>query len=523
MHNVYIWHDAVHQQRAGSKLLFWRLSFGPEYDEAEVRATFLRLFENYEIESYVIYEVLGEFDLILRFWMPLGRSADDLEADFDRALRAAGLWSHQFMSVKSIARHWAWEAGEAPTEGALASVNWNQVESIAEYNASVMAHRGTEPMGTSRRRPQAQETSLDPPDWIESLVRENLIRPINLDQKGIKFFIHLDLPQRPFRTQNELFQVKEDLEQACSEAVAVEYPNGAGTVSLYVGTGSLTNFLIVARAPDGDFYEFVRQLVFGMRKKRSLLSNHIRPYTHVAADRTFREFADFPSLASVHQPLGELLDHPESSVLEFKGTLSVNVDRLLHDGTKESDPKREADVVRAVCGLLNGRRAGRLVVGALESERYKDRLAELVEKGATIVRRSSTQRDVWEPADLAIVVSSEARTDYEIVLGVEFETSNGAKFQSWDEFVRHLNDLLSSRIEPNPIGHVGITPERIGSATLANISVIPSRTSWFYAQSQTSKAKDEFLVRENASTKLLTGSTAENYQRAFDRNGRGGV
>jgi hypothetical protein len=501
--------------------MFWRFSVGPDYVEERVNKELIALFGAYEIESYVIYEMLGEFDLLIRFWLPTSVSPEDLDASVDESLRRVGLWSHQYLAVRKVVRHWAWSADVAPTDAAIATVTAAQVSELADYNRDVMvayeAAKLADPLETS-----LPTNYSDPPAWIWTAEQLNLVRPVALGKKGIRFFLHFDFPQRPFRSQDDFAVISEAIDTACETAVRnsrISDDVGGlvdqGKVSLYAGIGgNWTNFLVVAQAPENEFYLFARDLVFGIRDSRAVHNFHIRPYTHVAADRTFRRFADNPAVQRSTDPIANLLTGPETTRFELKGTLSVNVDKLLSGGGRGIDPGREHDVVKAVCGLLNRSTTGRLVIGALESGRYATRYEGLLAAGAAlaILEDNGSWRMLED-------VGSFPEAQIVPLLGVEFEIRNGASFRSVDKFVLHLSNLLSSWIAPNPLGNLVIETESILDRTLTNILTTPGGTRWFYARKEKGGEYSAFYVREAAGTREYTGPDADNFRNISPRGG----
>jgi hypothetical protein len=518
-----MWHESVHVKRAATKLVFWRFSFGPEYDEARIREEILSIFEENTIRSYVFYEILGEYDVVVRFWLPIDRSLTELERQFDRSLRGEGLKSRQFLRVRRILSHWAWQGCLSPNEEDVAIVDRRHVNQLEQLNTGTLRHfyQDHEASADLAKLYANSPAVDDPPAWLDDFLDRGLIRPLDLERRGVRFFIDFDIPSRGFRNPDEFTQAAESINQACALACAKEYTHGKGTFSIYTGEGSFTNFLVIARAPEGDFYDFVRDVIFGIRNAYPIRLLHIRPYTQVSADRTFRLFRESPSIGrSTAKPAVEqLIGEPETSTLEKKGTLSVNVDRLLAGAGDGPDPALETEVLRAICGLLNSgsRSRGQLVIGILEPERYGSRLAALEKVGATLLQR--TQGGGWEVGS-AESITGEDPGNIGIVLGVEFEANNGAKAKTTDEYVRRISDLLINRISPNPIGRVVIQPVGLAGRTLISVDVSPGGEEWFYVEGVEGRGKFSFCVRENAGTRTLNGPDVEKFQKAFRRGER---
>ncbi len=501
MASVFIWHDSVHQDRVGARLVIWRFAFGPEYNDREFCEIALGIFSRHRIESYIFYEVLGDYDVIARFWVPRDAHVDDLEADFDYELNRLGLVAQQYLRVRKVISHWAWRSVDVPTQSSLSLVTAKHAEDLDEYNRRVLERVNIN-----------LETSPEiVPQWAEDFIGRHLIREVPLGSSAIRFFIHMDFPTHGFRISEEINSVGEAIDNAMERADQLSFDGEHGSHSLYAGIGSLTNFFVIARSPDQAFYEYARSAVFGIRQKNAIRSYRIRPYTHVAAIRDFMAFREFPALGQLMSSISDLLGQPESSDLELKGTLSVNVDRLLAEDARVPDAAREGDVVKAVCGLLNSSMGnGRLVIGALEFDRYRSKLDQLAARGAVIAELDGSR---WvEVSSDGAVESSAPRV---ILLGLAFEAANGAKFKNEDEMVRHLNSIISTRIKPNPIGSVSISTDVILGKVITLVTVVPSRSHWYFGKGP--EGREEFYVRQNAGTKALTPSEITDYQRIFRR------
>jgi hypothetical protein len=63
------WHHSLHEEVGAATLVFWRLRFEPRYNSREILDFIETVCEHFEIESYVVYELLGPHDLLLRCWL----------------------------------------------------------------------------------------------------------------------------------------------------------------------------------------------------------------------------------------------------------------------------------------------------------------------------------------------------------------------------------------------------------------------------------------------------------------------
>jgi hypothetical protein len=284
--------------------------------------------------------------------------------------------------------------------------------------------------------------------------------------------------------------------------VAREYankdPDGvAPQISFYSGSGPMTDFLIMARAPDGNFYDFARDLIFGIRDLNLHEIHNMRTYTHVMAERNFTVFHESPLTATDRELNESLLQLPESEALEFKATYAMDLRRYFFNKDKARNPKLAESFVKAVCGLLNAPSGGRLIVGLLEISREAEHVGAAADEFTT-----------WVSAEFP-VISSELGTD-KAVVGVEFEFDN-----DWDKFLIAVKDALADHVDPLPLPFLDFEPLQVQGRTLA---VITARASeyWFYA---TFNAVSQFLVRELASTRVYDGLRAELYRKTHPRQG----
>jgi hypothetical protein len=70
-----LWHHALHEEVGGAALVFWRLRFEPSYNSREILDFIETVCEDFNVDSYVVYELLGPHDLLLRCWLS---QADDI-------------------------------------------------------------------------------------------------------------------------------------------------------------------------------------------------------------------------------------------------------------------------------------------------------------------------------------------------------------------------------------------------------------------------------------------------------------
>lgn len=145
------WHFELHRRWGGCTLHFWLMRLPAMYE----RKTFFDKLEAYVVDSgagaYATYELSGEFDILLRVWLPqtqaTGRFADNLDEDL-------GLEdSREYQAVK-ILRQWvrSGEESHVPVECDLQALQAKlDAEKVGSINlvAEVM-DRITRPKGRQR-------------------------------------------------------------------------------------------------------------------------------------------------------------------------------------------------------------------------------------------------------------------------------------------------------------------------------------------------------------------------------------
>jgi len=451
-----------------------------------------------------VYEAFGDYDIVLRLWVPRATAPEDLGLAFDDALDALNIYQHEYMLVQSTLLHWVWQdvgAGDAdaerPDEVALPEVSNDHVHELARYNSSAFAAANSSPQGPTPSIPK----------WVPEFEELNLLGAVPLDRRGIRFYVRFDHPKRPLR-RPERESIARQISETCTR-VAVETRRRLRTedperaddpvqLSLYVGSGPMTDYLIMARAPDTHFYSFARDLIFGLHELNLDRTYSMRTYTEIFADRNFVEFRELPE---IEQPEIDawVLGQPESESLEFKASFAFDVHRYLVRDEKEPAKVVTDSVVKAICGLLNAPLGGTLVIGALEIERELERVRDRDAAFHKLV----TNYPIYPPA----ASINDLTRDAKVILGTEVD------FSEWDKFVLKLEETLRNQITPYPRGFIDIRRLEVAGRTLAVVIARPS-TTWFYAKI---KETPDFFVRELASTRAYYGTEVDLYRRANPR------
>jgi len=166
-----------------------------------------------------------------------------------------------------------------------------------------------------------------------------------------------------------------------------------------------------------------------------------------------------------------LLGKDESQMLEFKGSLSLDVNAFLFTDKTTFSKDRELDVLAALVGFLNSS-GGNLILGVLEKRddfmQFKNKFTDKFNK---------------------------------LILGVEREYGK----DGYDGFIRKLEDISRSRIHENVPSLLQINKHKIDEHDLVHL-IIPSGKNWYYLDN------DKFYVREHNQTIEKKGIDADHYK-----------
>jgi hypothetical protein len=504
---VLLWNDAVHEGLESKQLYFWRLAFSPRYSREKVFENLAHFYEQAKITSYVVYETLGDFDLLLRVWAPRVYNAEELELLLRQSLEGCYLWNLNYLACKTEF-HFSDndEEAERASSRTLEGVGVPVIDLVNQFN---------EQQWRRHLNPDAMpDPPVERPEEIEELIESHALRSIPLDTRGIRMFVTFDHPRQPLRPETRRWVVRQ-IRSKCDEIrqywqgltertdageeVEIRPPN----ISIYAGAGSMTDFFVMARAPHKHFHAFVRQLIYGIRETGIDALYEMRPYTHVIADRMFSEFKEHREVSAEAGDIAELVQKDENESLELKATIATNFRSLVAANRREADPLMMDEVVKTVCGFLNSR-GGTLIIGVLEVRRELEK-AKDPERYLGILRTEFGYP--WDG-------EGGKEPPPNAVIGIEVDLDPGPLGDA-DEYERHLRDTLRTRISPNPGPWLQIEIEKLGEKRICLIWVRPG-DRWFYA-AVGDPQREEFFVREGASTPALSGAESDLYKQAYPR------
>jgi hypothetical protein len=452
----YVWHPDLHRQ-TGERLYFVRLYFEPVYPnvvaELEDRLRDLNVF------SAHVYELVGAYDLVLRIWY----SGDVRQLITD--LKLPEMRRADFMEVRHIHEHWVMSEKRHSLD-ATPQISDLSPELIEEINRKVNS-----------------DESHDLDEYVEA----GLIAPVPAG-RGVKFFVSVVASfgtSSSIRFDHVLFSHVSDVLDRASDLIQAR--------SVYAGDG-FARLLLMGRFEPQDYFRFMERVVAELNNEYMRELFNARTFTAFgvkegpllgtdAIDLSGFRTKPGPSRSNgaTLQSVGldDLLRVGEGQHVEVKASAFLDINRYVHDATPNWSGLRP-ELVKAVCGLLNqlDGRSSTLVIGAVETERYKKWLDERPEK----------------LAEVGVFT----------VLGIEEDNPSG----DWDKYQRRLTDALEAAISPSPVPYMTIILEEYGRESgkkLLRIELLPAHKAFYQTD------EDTLWVRQGAQTKVLRGGDREDF------------
>jgi len=202
------------------------------------------------------------------------------------------------------------------------------------------------------------------------------------------------------------------------------------------------------------FADILKYLIENQKIDIAILTNHIH----------YVEEADSKEIL-------EQIIKDEGQELEFKGSFKFDVNRYLESGSKESTEREEESLLKTIVGFLNSK-GGRIIVGLLESNRFK--------------QYSSRLRQIGD----------------KLILGINFEYG---KYE-YDGYERTMKDIIRTQIDSSLISLLTFhkhTVDRIDILEINVPSMITKGKRYYW--------KRKFYVREGNETIMKEGEELINY------------
>jgi hypothetical protein len=490
---VLLWQDALHEKLDAEHLHFYRLSFSPSYERAAIYDRLKKVCQRFSVLSYVVYETLGEYDLLIRMWVPTRYESEDVELALFGELGDLDIRNIEDFTCRTRF-HWARTKLIEDELDQLPIVDDETVHAVNEFN---------------ERQMRGEHVPRD--GHIQDLVESNIVVPVPTDTRGVRFFITFGTANYQAFTPKMREAILDLIQDKCT-AVAEAWTNVPDCTdpqfSIYYGRGRRIEYLIMVRAPHPRFHDFVRDLVLGLRETQLSGVFGMRPYTHVIADQMFSDFSEQRSLTLDEETGDSQINvfSDESETLEFKATFAIDFRSLRAVGRREQDATRINAFAHAVCGLLNSPSGGTLVVGVLETRRELERAPRPDEYLNWL-----TENFGYHPGD-----NVGMRELPNAVVGIETEVGPEGPFADRDKYLQRMTEALRTLITPAPLPFVRIEFQPTANGrTVCVLRVRPADT-WFYVKAADGKHL-EFVVREAVSSRVYDGAESDLYKQAHPR------
>lgn len=359
--HMFQFHPALHREWGQTEhLVFWRLGFYPTYQRTAILQAISELCKRHRVESCVVYEVLGQHDLLLRCYLPwtreeaipqkdaaegsrwelLRQNMLAVDGDLRRTLSLHHLFVCESFLVTRIHRHWVFDGdavpdlnGKAPPLAARTGADANRYPDLRELNRLVRAYNPTLVPGVGEVG--------DPPIIAEAEAFEGFSSvQVSLDSAendGMSVISGAELIEAGWLRHAELglgtkfamfvstapeispqFVNLRDLTKALTRIVdeaASDTPPGIVERSLYEGIG-FARYLIMGKVPEGQFEPLTERLINPIVDNPTLTQAYgTHTFTYISTSRDLSELKEGlalppePSRPSfrVPRPIGALL------------------------------------------------------------------------------------------------------------------------------------------------------------------------------------------------------------------------
>jgi hypothetical protein len=446
----YLWHYSLHQQVAAERLYFLGVQFIRGFTRNLALEQLERALSSANIPSYVIWELIGSTDILIKLWLPPHVEYHDLEAALSRDIARPHEAVIRPFSVDELVHHWLWREGVEASD-----------KTIPPRHLSGLNDPGVVPEGDIARYQARGIIALPEPEH------------------SIKFFSRIvgeDVDEAPDLTAR--------LRQRVLDTPEITH------VSIFRGRGA-ARYIVSGRVLP-DKWEHITDLT----DRLNIIGDHpdegMRTITYVAA------FSD-------------PLRREERLVFDTPPALKA--------------PEEEVEVTRPSAA------------------------------GIPVVPASSPQTDFWDKEDSQTVVRMDISlapeadlptADVDSLLAdhvtallnaagghVILRMPDAPTFEDDQEYPsddvppprppeddQRLINVLTSRIEPNPMPWVTIASHHYPGRHLVVVSVLrPDR--WFYARAtDADDSPTRFLARQGHVTTPLHGPRIDEHRKNFPRTTR---
>lgn len=476
--HTFQWHHEAHAEWSRETLWFSFISFEPVYKQGAARMLIEETLRALGSRSYVIYELTGQYDMLVRAWIPT-------HAHYEEALDEVHLVGNSVsVRVSEIVHHWIWQQTERSKIGDMR----RPTDDLA---AGPPVARELELLNCAQAKMTAAghdaELTTQEQECLRDYKSRNLVTEPPFEA-GIKFIVQVKVASgQNIHQRNDL---REKICEALDDAHGVIWDR-----SLYFCRGHI-QFIIMGRVrlassvdptlgQAGPFHEITPKLL--QKISRLATAGGTKTYTYFFPLPGFLAFKDEISVPErpkhVRPRFDQLFKTEEGHDFEAKATAFSEVDRWLkgHGEVVTSRDLSNAalrEVLFAITSMLNAD-GGVLLLGAAEPRVYQK-----FERGKDLPKVGKY-----------------------LCFGLELDINDFGGH--YDEFSRALWDILATKIEPNPMGWLKIWHHEVDDRTVAAITV-EAPDEWFWVRLGKHDAK--FVVRRGAGATEKTGSAISEYQ-----------
>lgn len=267
---THVWSYSVHAAQQ-EQLFFWRLGFYPSYVSAEVVPAIDEVMRACGIQSFVLYELFGIHDLLLRVWIPASCPVDRFRSSLVEALSKHSLKTCDPFIVNNPVRHWLFPKGE-PEEEAVKQLTQEKIDAVE-----------------SGATPRADLASLEGQRLIAEFGPDKSVRFDEEESEeekrvaSIKFAIIVVGEPRLGVRQLQQFEriVRDKLDRASKVEMR----------SLYAGFG-FGHFLILGAVRPRFFYAIDEQLIGALNEAHIQEVFDSRTYTYISGVPAYLRFTE---------------------------------------------------------------------------------------------------------------------------------------------------------------------------------------------------------------------------------------
>ena len=515
------WHSEAQRRWGLCTLEFWLLRFHEWYDREKTFDRLSDLMEQIGVGAYAAYELSGQFDVLLRAWIP------DREVNgFENYLKETfPLQDSRQFRVSEVVRHWPWVGidSHAPREcdiDALAqTTSLEEVEAVNRL--SDQGHLGL-------------NFDPAPEDFgaLERLMAREAVTDLG-STVGIRMFVRL-------RGKEGLDNEDWDKLTAFTATILDDLVRPAGDKNAFYKQRSFAlddvslyscndrSLLILCRIPYHSWHDLREHLLEPLAARGgitqtttlpALSRNFVRSRDRLNVDDAVKRSLGggagpggsdgggegggdpMPPAPEVPPGVREYLERPEDRDFEAKGSAFAPLEQWLRrakdepeeDDLRESTAFFRKTIGKTIVAMLNSE-GGSLLIGVLEREKFAEHSSKLLER----------------IADLPV-----AGRFY--ILGLQDPIF---RKKDWDGFELKFNRLLKECVEGEISDLVRISRDWHRGRPLALVQVTyPGMTNGFYLRGDGDSR--HFYVRRGGSSDELHGPKALEYiERARQRGSR---